>query len=75
MRRHLIPRFEGGHWRGDALTFDPSGGRELPPGITRSMRQALGQPTKMRERDEVRGFTFCIQWLGLMIEIGAGRVR
>lgn len=25
--------------------------------------------------DEVRGFAFAFQWLGLMIEIGGGRVR
>ena len=75
MRRHLIPHVEGGAWSGAALTVDPEGGRELPPGLTRSMRQALGQPTTTPEHDEVRGFCFCIQWFGLMIEVGVGRVR
>lgn len=25
--------------------------------------------------DDVRGFVLCVQWLGLLIEIGGGRVR
>lgn len=32
-------------------------------------RDARGHP------DDVRGAVVCIQWLGLLIEIGAGRVR
>lgn len=27
------------------------------------------------QQDDVQGFCICIQWLGLMIEIGMGRVR
>ncbi len=75
MIRHLKPRAEGGRWSGDALTYNPDGGVELPPGFARSMRLAFGQDTKTRERDEIRGWTFCFQWFGLMIEVGVGRAR
>ncbi|WP_342658676.1 hypothetical protein NPJ82_06000 [Sphingomonas sp. NY01] len=75
MIRHLKPRAEGGRWSGDALTYNPDGGVELKPGFIRNMRIAFGQDTKIPERDEVRGWTFCLQWFGLMIEVGVGRVR
>jgi len=75
MIRHLIPRVSSSRWSGDALTFDPNGAAELPAGLTRSMRIALGQPTTTPERDEVEGGVLCIQWLGLIIEIAVGRVR
>lgn len=73
--RHLIPRFEAGGWTGAALTYRPGGGAELPPGLARAMAKALGQPTTTPVRDDVNGGIICIQWLGLMVEIGAGRVR
>lgn len=75
MIRHLIPRAEWGGWHGDALTIDPAGGKEIPPGFIRSMRLALKQPTTTPERDEVRGGILCVQWLGLMVEIAVGRVH
>lgn len=75
MKRHLIPRFEWGRWCGSALTYHPNGGVELPPGLTRSMAQAFGNPTTNRERDELEGRVLCVQWLGLIVEIGVGRVR
>lgn len=75
MTRHLLPRIEWGGWAGAALTLRPGGGRELPAGVTRAMRQALGQPTTIPEHDDARGGLVCIQWLGLMIEIAIGRVR
>lgn len=28
-----------------------------------------------RGPDDVEGWVFCIQWFGILIEIGAGRVR
>lgn len=73
--RHLIPRFEVGGWTGAALTSRPDGGTELPPGLTRSMRVAFGQPTTVPVRDGVSGWIITVQWLGLMIEIAVGRVR
>ena len=75
MWRHLIPRFEAGGWTGAALTYRPGGGVELPPGLSRSMRQAFGQPTIVPVCDDIDGGILCIQWLGVMIEIGVGRVR
>ncbi|SEM88795.1 hypothetical protein SAMN05192583_1411 [Sphingomonas gellani] len=74
MRRHFIPRFDWSGWAGSALTVDPHGGVELPAGFARSLRTALGQSTRTREYDEVKGRVLCIQWLGLMIEIGFGKV-
>ncbi len=74
MIRHLIPRATWSGWSGDALTYDPSGGVELPKGFGRSMRIAQGLPTTTREHDEVKGGTICVQWLGLIIEIAIGRV-
>lgn len=73
--RHLIPRFEAEGWGGAALTYRPDGGTELPPGLTRSMRIALGQPTTIPVRDNVNGWIITIQWLGLMVEIAVGRIR
>jgi hypothetical protein len=75
MIRHLIPRLEWGGWTGSALTADPDGGQELPPGLTRSMRLAAGLPTRTTEYDEVEGGILTVQWLGLMVEIGIGAVR
>lgn len=74
MIRHLIPHATWSGWSGDALTYDPDGGVELPKGFLRSMRIAQGLPTTRREHDAVRGGTFCIQWLGLIVEIAIGRV-
>lgn len=74
MRRHLIPRVEWGGWNGDALTQAPDGGVELPAGIARQWRIALRQPTTTPVNDRVRGSILTIQWLGLMIEIAAGKV-
>lgn len=74
MIRHLIPRFEWGSWRGDALTVDPDGGVELPAGLARSMRIAMRQPTTTNRQDRVSGGILTIQWLGVMIEIGIGKV-
>ena len=73
--RHLRPRIEAGRWSGAALTKRPGGGEELPPGIMRSMAIALGNPTTRPVQEDVEGAVICIQWLGLMVEIGAGRVR
>ena len=73
--RHLIPRAEWNTWCGDALTYDPNGGVELPVGFMRSMRIAQRLPTTTPERDEVVGRTLCIQWFGLMVELSIGRVR
>lgn len=39
------------------------------------MRLAFGQPTTTPVRDDVNGWIITLQWLGLMIEIGIGRVR
>jgi len=75
MIRHLIPRAAWSSWGGEALTFDPEGGVELPIGFARSMRLAARQPTTTPERDEVAGRALSIQWLGLMVEISFGRVR
>lgn len=75
MIRHLIPRFDWGPWSGDALTVDPNGGVELPPGLTRSMRVAAGKSTRTTEHDEVSGRILCVQWFGLMVEVAFGRVR
>lgn len=75
MRRHLIPRLEWGGWAGAALTYDPNGGQELPPGLARNMRLAAGLPTRTQERDDVSGGILTIQWFGLIIEIACGRVR
>lgn len=75
MRRHLIPHINVSGWLSDALTVDPDGAHELPPGLKRSMAQAFGAPTKSPEHDEASGLTFCVQWLGLMVEICMGRVR
>jgi hypothetical protein len=58
MRRHLIPRFECGGWRGDGLTVIP---------------RALRWHPECRH-DEVKGGILAIQWLGLMIEVGIGKV-
>jgi hypothetical protein len=74
MRRHLIPRIEWGRWQGDALTVDPDGGVELPPGLARQIRIAMRQPTATPVNDRVNGGILTIQWLGLMIEIAAGKV-
>lgn len=74
MRRHLIPRCEWGGWRGDALTADPNGGIELPPGLSRSIRIALGQPTTTPRNDSVSGGILTFQWLGLIVELAIGRV-
>lgn len=74
MMRHLVPRIECGRWSGSALTYRPGAGEELPPGLTRNMRKALGQPTTRPVHDEVIGGVIVIQWLGFLIEIGAGRV-
>ena len=75
MIRHLIPRIEYGSWSGAALTVDSAGGKELPDGITRSARILFGEPTTTPVQDEVVGGVFCLQWFGLMIEIGVGKVR
>jgi hypothetical protein len=72
--RHLVPRIEGGSWSGDALTVDPDGGVELPPGRARERKIAKGLPTTTSVNDGVRGGILTIQWLGLMIEIAAGKV-
>ena len=45
------------------------GGRWSGSALTKD--PALPRPC---QHDEVNGFCFCIQWLGLMIEIGTGRV-
>jgi hypothetical protein len=74
MRRHLIPRIERGGWQGDALTQDPQGGVELPPGLGRQLRIACRLPTTTPRNDRVNGGMLTIQWLGLMIEIAIGRV-
>jgi hypothetical protein len=73
--RHLRPRAEWGSWSGSALTYAPGGGVELPVGPARALRQAFKQPTTTPVHDDVKGGVLCVQWLGLMIEIGAGRVR
>jgi hypothetical protein len=39
------------------------------------MRQTVGQPTTVPMRDDIDGGIITIQWLGLMMEIGVGRVR
>ncbi len=75
MIRHLIPRFMVQSWYGDALTINPAGGREMPDGLARRLNVTFGHPTITPERDEVRGGTLTIQWLGLMTEICIGRVR
>jgi hypothetical protein len=58
MRRHLIPRFEWGGWSGDALTKIPAHERWHHE----------------CQHDGIRGGILTIQWLGLMIEIAAGKV-
>ncbi|WP_296222136.1 hypothetical protein [uncultured Sphingomonas sp.] len=73
--RHLIPRVEAGGWTGAALTDRPNGGAELPPSARRNWLIAHGYPTAAPVRDDVDGGIICIQWLGLMVEIGVGRVR
>ncbi len=73
--RHLIPRFEAGGWAGAALSKRPGGGEELPPGLARTVCLAFGRPTTIPVRDNVNGGIIAIQWLGLMVEIGVGRVR
>jgi hypothetical protein len=62
-------------WAGEALTRNPDGCVELPPGLTRNLQIAFGRPTTTPQNDEVTGGTLCIQWLGLMVEIAFGRVR
>lgn len=74
MIRHLIPHATWSGWSGDALTYDPQGGIELPNGFARSMRIAFGLPTTTPEHDPVRGGTICLQWLGLIVKIAIGRV-
>lgn len=74
MLRHLLPRATWGHWTGDALTVDPHGGRELPPGLTRNLRLAMGKPTTTPVNDGVHGRILCVQWLGMIVEIAFGRV-
>jgi hypothetical protein len=74
MLRHLVPHFDWSRWSGSALTIDPQGGVELPPGLARSWAVATNQSTRTREYDEVSGRVLCIQWLGLYFEIGFGRV-
>ena len=75
MIRHLIPRATWSGWSGDAITYDPDGGVELPKGFARSIRIAQGLPTTTREHDEVHGGTLCVQWLSVIFEIAIGRVR
>jgi hypothetical protein len=58
MRRHLIPRVQWGGWSGDALTKIPAHQRWHPE----------------CQHDGIRGGILTIQWLGLMIEIAAGKV-
>lgn len=64
MWRHLIPRFEAGGWAGAALTSRPA-----------CPKHDVTPPWRTTVRDDVEGGIFCIQWLGVMIEIGMGRVR
>jgi hypothetical protein len=59
MIRHLIPRAQWSGWCGDALTVLPPEQRWHPE----------------CRHDSVKGGTFCFQWLGLIIEIGAGRIH
>ncbi|RSV20569.1 hypothetical protein CA236_01350 [Sphingomonas sp. ABOLG] len=73
--RHLIPRVEAGGWTGAALTSRPGGGAEIPAGRWRNWLIATGRPTTTPVRDSVNGGIITIQWLGLMVEIGVGRVR
>lgn len=73
--RHLIPRVEAGGWTGAALTRRPGGGAEIPAGPERAWRIATGRPTTTPVREDVNGGIICIQWLGLMVELGVGRVR
>ena len=75
MWRHLIPRAEWGRWTGDALTINPQGGAELPPGLARSVRIARGFPTTVPLNDRVVGGILTIQWLGFIVEIAIGRVH
>lgn len=74
MIRHLIPRLEGGRWSGSALTKRPGGGRELPEGLGRNLRKIFGQATTTPVHDDISGGIVTFQWLGIMIEIGVGRV-
>ena len=74
MLRHLLPRISAGRWSADALTVDPDGGQELPPGFARSWRQNMGLPTTTPTHDKVLGGTIYIQWLGLVVEIAVGGV-
>ncbi|MDE0878542.1 MAG: hypothetical protein OSB00_07735 [Sphingomonas bacterium] len=74
MSRHLTPRADTDIWGGPALTIDPNGGREMPPGPSRNFRKALRLPTSRPEYDEVRGRSFAFQWFGILLEINIGRV-